>query len=323
VRVPLGSAASPCTYVPGTPGYTDCSNNLPTNDTPVIFYAEDIVYPGDSTVPASFSCFDNCPNATAAGIDTANPFLPFNQSTPHTYTFDANAMLLKYNEYAAVQTAPINGQNWGIMSGALFDPNTPNLNTILACDWDPNQICGWKAWSALDVFYTWETGLNNWNQFTGLKDSNGNFLRFEAPLSVKYVHRETGSPYDGATFMLDYSGFGNLWGIPGKCVDMDSGQEVDCSTGGPGSPVRWVPAFTIPEAQASGDLTTVELDAATKYFVKPLEKEQRMKAEAVSACDSLTPTSYTLPDLSTWTDPNIGTEPAVTDPPAVIGGIVQ
>jgi hypothetical protein len=35
--------------------------------------------------------------------------------------------------------------------------------------------------------------------------------------------------------------------------------------------------------------------------------------------------SYTLPDISIWTDPVVanGTEPNVTTAPAVIGGVVQ
>ena len=71
--------------------------------------------------------------------------------------------------------------------------------------------------------------------------------------------------------MLDYSGFGSLNGIPGKCVDMDSGADADCSQGGNGNnSIRWVPQFTIP------GLTTVTAtdpatNASTDCYVKPLE----------------------------------------------------
>ena len=33
--------------------------------------------------------------------------------------------------------------------------------------------------------------------------------------------------------------------------------------------------------------------------------------------------TYTLPDISEWQDPNIGTEPVVSGAPAVIGGVLQ
>jgi len=64
--------------------------------------------------------------------------------------------------------------------------------------------------------------------------------------------------------------------------------------------------------------------APISYFVKPLEMEQRM-AEAAdpSSCDALTLKTYTLPDLAAWVDPNIGEEPVVEGPPAVIGGVLQ
>jgi hypothetical protein len=143
-------------------------------------------------------------------------------------------------------------------------------------------------------------------------------LKFEPPLSVKYVHNK--APYVGATFMLEYSGFGNLNGIPGKCVNMDTGLEAQCAND---PSIRYVPAYVIPPAQTDGSLTKVMVDT-TEYLVKPLELEQRMMKVDVGNCSALSVTPYTLPDLDTeWTDPAIGTEPVVTAAPAVIGGVVQ
>jgi hypothetical protein len=126
---------------------------------------------------------------------------------------------------------------------------------------------------------------------------------------------------------MEYAGFGNLHGIPGICVNMETGLEANCSEGGPGVPIRWVPAFTIPGTQASGDLTEVVADLATgtaTYFVKALEIEQRMKKDE-SGCTALasTITTYLLPDIADWVAPAIGVEPVITAPPAVIGGVVQ
>ncbi len=307
-----------CSYISGK---FDCSAaGIVSNSTPVIFYAQDIVYPNDA-VPATLACFDNCPNATAAGVDTSNPFFPFAQATANNYTFETATMLLKYQGNAVVQTAAIPNFDFGIMSGALFEPTSANLN-LLKCDWDANQTCGWKAWSELPVFYSWETGLKDWNRFTALKDAGGSIVKFDPPLQVEYIHAQTNPSmpdykYNGSKFYLQYSGFGNLQGIPGKCVNMDTGLEANCSSGGSNGSIQWVAAFTIPNGATA-------TDGSNAYFVKALEKSQRMRQDA-AGCGSLSASlsAYTLPTIADWVDPNIGDEPVLSTPPAVIGGIVQ
>lgn len=326
VRVPLMNCVQtfPQCSGPGIcpPPTTKC--DTPANATNIIFFAEDIVYPTD-TIPASFACYDNCPQVGADGEAYTSMMSSGPSNTATTYTFNSSTMLLMTTETSTVpviMTVANSTNQWGVMSGALFEPTPANV-ALLACDW-PNQTggydtCGYKAWSALNVFYTWETGPGSWNQFSALKDAAGTILKFEPPLSVKYVHHKTGSPVDGATFMLEYSGFGNLNGIPGKCVDMDSGLEAQCAND-PG--IRYVPAFVIPPTQADGSLTKVTVDT-TEYLVKPLELEQRMKKDD-AGCSALSVTAYDLPDLATeWTDPALGAEPVVTSAPAVIGGVVQ
>lgn len=327
VMVQLENCGQTCTST----CVTSCST--PTvNPTPVVFYAEDLVYPGD-LVPTALECFDNCPQIDANGQAYTN--MVSGPSTSTDYTFDTTAMILKLSGQDVILSQESTTNPWGVMSGAMFDPailNQVNPATgfnYLACDWDHSQVCGWKAWSELPVFYTWETGKDRWNQLTVLQTLSGVTVTFEPPLQVKYVHHEAGSPFDGATFMMDYTGFGNLQGIPGKCVNMDTGLDADCSSGS-GNTIQWVPAFIIPPTQAGGSLTTVSVDT-TDYFVKPLEVQQRMKQAASGSCDLLTITSYPLPDLDTiWSDPSLGTnpvtatnEPTVTAAPAVIGGVVQ
>jgi hypothetical protein len=179
------------------------------------------------------------------------------------------------------------------------------------------------------VFYTWETGPNDWQRFTGVKDGSGSFVEFDAPLQVEYVHSQadTAAPdykYSGSKFYLEYNGFGDLWGIPGTCVDMDSGEPVDCGAGGEN---RWVPEFNIPTGATVTDGTS-----DVNYLVKQLEAEQRMRlsnqgdASDVSACTAAglaADTSYALPSIADWQDPAIGAEPNVSDPPAVVGGVLQ
>jgi hypothetical protein len=154
-------------------------------------------------------------------------------------------------------------------------------------------------------------------------------VKFDPPLQVKYLHSQpsTTAPdakFNGVTFFLQYQGFGDLQGIPGKCVNIDTGNDADCSLGG--ESIRWVPEFTIPSSTASilTEVTDVARPTVT-YVVKALEKEQRMTSLPVGDCTGagLTTSSYELPSMSSYVDPRIGPEPVVTRPPAVVGGVVQ
>lgn len=302
-----------CIFDQGTGKFT-C--DAPTNATPVAYFVEEVVFPGD-TVPSTLRCYDNCPeyNATS-GVTSSGWGGDPNNPTAYNYTFSAlvSGMVLKDSQDRSMLLTQASGQNqWGFMSGPLFQPTTANLAS-LACDFNPDQTCGWKAWSALSEFYTWETGPNQWNQFTALV-SGGTPLRFEAPLQVQYTYPLTGSiaKYQGSKFFLEYSGFGNLWGIPGKCVTKD-GEDVNC-----GPDTRWIAEFSI----ADGSEVLNSADTSIAYLVKALDKEQRMSNVAAGNCSALTLTSYTLPDIALWVDPDIGTEPTVTNAPAVIGGVLQ
>jgi hypothetical protein len=311
----------------------DTFSCVATGATPVVTYQEVTVNPGD-TIPASLACFENCPDAAAIGA--SNPFKivsSFQQAAPAeavpaTYTFSPDNMVLLDGGSEVVSATSNSAMPWGVMSGPLFEPTSANLNQ-LACGWDNtgNTTCAWQARSNLTSYYTWETGPNNWNKFIGLYTTgllgSRTFVTFEAPLQLGYTHLATGK-YQNAKFYLEYSGFGNLNGIPGMCVNMDTGLAADCSQGGPGAPIRWVPEITIPDGSA---LTS----GGSTYYVKALDKEQRMKKVSAAACSVLDVTPYaalTLPSLSEFVDPttgsgSIGSEPSVIGAPAVIGGVLQ
>ena len=316
----------------------DCSAAA-VNTTRVVYFKEQLIFPGD-TVPPKLACFDSCPDA--ATLATANPFrtdiLSYQSGTAPSlatyasYSFSSTTMLLTNSDTGAVVTAATTTSPYqnGITSGLMFEPSATNLNA-LACDWDANSTCGYKAWTALNEFFVWETGPNTWNQFVTLKDGSGLPIKFEPPLQVKYVHSQPAPAapdikYDGVMFFLEYSGFGDLHGIPGMCVNVDTGEtNVDCSQGGSNQAIRWVPEFSIPYKQTNNELTTViDLEnPSITYFVKPLEIEERMDSAALAACTGLTTSPFTLPSMSSWIDPNIGNEPVITAPPAVVGGVVQ
>jgi len=313
VQIKLG-----CTVTPGVfpdPPIFSCS----ADDTvPVAFYAESVIFPSD-TVPSSLACFTNCPDLSKINSGDQWPY-DNTYGQPQavvpslaqyiSYGFDSSQMVLTSDSTPVLATGDV--YQWGVMSGPLFEPTAENL-ALLACDWDPSQTCGWQVWNNLPEFYTWETGPNDWNKFTALVDPlDSSVLKFDPPLQVSYVH--TWDDLTTSTFNLEYSGFGNLQGIPGKCIDWDSGNEVECGEG-----TRWIPQFSITEGSEVTDVS----DGITKYYVKPLDMEQRMKQLESSFCSALTTTTYALPSMSEWVDPDIGTEPAVNSSPAVIGGVVQ
>lgn len=288
-----------------------------SNATPVVVYAQEMVYPGDNTVPAALACFDQCPDADAIN-DNTSPLHPSAGVIPAppgdaidiawTYAFDREGYRLLEGSTPVVRTAGGEGTPFqgGIRSGALIEPTPENL-ALLTCDWDNNATCGWNATSRIPVYYTWETGMNSWNRFAGIV-SGGDFLRFEPPLRVEYLRPLAGG--GSARYFLNYAGFGDLQGIPGTCVDPMTGAKAPC-----GMNTRWVPEFNL----LTGDTVTA---GATSYTVKQLEKEQRMKP-APGGCGALSLRTYPLAPSSGWIDPSIGIEPPVSAPPRVIGGVVQ
>lgn len=303
----------------------------PTATVPVVFYKESMVLPAD-VIPSTLACYENCPTAGANGMDGSSQqtmtypsnFDPAIDSH-HDYTFIDMLLNDSGTGHDVVLNTTPPGQPWGFNSGPLFELSQQNQEK-LACDWDSSKTCGWKARNALDEFFTWETGPNSWNKFTAVKDANGGIVAFDPPWQVAFTYPSAGSngvnsaeidsKYSGSKFFLQYNGFGNLHGIPGKCVNPADPSQVlnDCSQPG----LRWVPEFTIP----SGSVVTAN---ASEYLVKPLDMEQRM-SKAENGCTGLTPEdmSNQWPNINTgWVNPNLPDEPIINEPPKVIGGVLQ
>ncbi len=77
---------------------------------------------------------------------------------------------------------------------------------------DPDQTpYFWEANNA-EVYYTWNTGTDQWNQYVTVRDANGNFASFDPPLSFAYTHSAANDANgddanDGKRFRLEYDGF--------------------------------------------------------------------------------------------------------------------
>src|SRR5882724_4497822 len=227
--------------------FVDLANAAtPVDTTAVAYHVQDLVYPDDSSLPAALHCVSNCPTAATmqsflAGGSGTSPYISatFNSwqptTTPVTYTLSGNVLV--NSDAAVVDTAAADYQSNamyqnGVMSGRLVE------NLVDAqCGTDQNsnpQYCDWKISSA-NVYYQWQTGPNNWDQFTAVKDGSGSFLHFDAPLNVSFkvpANAAGNSPYGAyanTNLILQYGGFGDLWGIPGSCVSSVTNQVVDCN----------------------------------------------------------------------------------------------
>ena len=317
----------------------------------VVYHVQDLVYPGDSTVPATLYCANNCPTAASLqayfGQSGANPVAsPYAGASYNNFQPTSVAGLTAYTVVNAVMTDPSSQavvdtnasayhafsqyQN-GLMSGRLFgnlgDAQCPGTSS-------PANYCDYQVNSAA-VYYVWQTGPGSWNQFAALKDATATFVHFDAPLNVNFnvpAGAEFGS-YAGTAIILQYNGFGDLSGIPGSCVSPSTNLAVDCTT--PNS--RYVPQFVIPydptATPQQGIATTSTNGVTTTYLVKWLQREIRFAVKAASVCSIaqlVAPTGVTLPTSVSLKDPSssssdvyLGTQPVVTSAPRVIQGVVK
>jgi len=227
--------------------------------------------------------------------------------SPHVYRMDPNDMTLMHDPAGdgsvldpaglAVGVAPTAGPNvWGMRSGPLVADTSGFVDAF-------------DIWDAAE-FYTYETGHNPWNRSITLLTSQGATMTFDAPLQFTYTHatandRNDDATYDGKKFLLSYDGAGNLHGIPSEEVDLD----------GDGNPDRWYPVFALEDGILVGP-TGVE------YALKAVEVERTL-TETPGQCGSLDlagAAGLPLPDGSDYVTPDIGVEPVVAGPPAVVEG---
>jgi len=241
-------------------------------------------------------------------------------TTSNALLRDASNSAVTFTDSTALQNRPqyMSGVRTGRLFATLSDAQCAN---------DQTHYCANRV-DELEVFYQWETGPNQWNQFAAVKDSSGTIATFDAPLQVSYsVPGDVAKygDYAGKAIVLQYGGFGNLWGIPGHCVSHLTNAEVSCDT----QNSRYVPAFAIPFDDVLGRLT----NGSSAYLAKWLDREIRFARKDIAVCNAANvtlPSSPTLPDASGLQNPAdpasaiyIGEKPTVTDATRVIDGDVK
>lgn len=307
----------------------------------VVYRTQDLVYPAQMVDLPTLYCVRDCPTADSLAAyfapgsqqqwpfvaATANNWQPTAVGNVVTYHTDSAAALLNDSTNQAVTFTDANALNQhpqymnGLRSGRLF----PSL-AAAECSNGSGTYCDAKV-NDLDVYYQWETGSNSYSQFAAVKDSSGTFVHFDAPLMVNFTVPSGAAygQYAGTSIVLQYGGYGDLWGVPGYCVSPATNAVVQCGDG-----TRYVPSFQIPFDTINGVATG---SGNTTYYIKWLDREIRFANKAPSVCSAANltlPSNIVLPTSSSLKDPGdvnsdiyIGVRPVVNEAPRVIHGDVK
>ena len=128
------------------------------------------------------------------------------------------------------------------------------------------------------------------NTYTAVKDSNGDMQSFDKPLAMNYTHttaqdRNGDTTYNLNRYMLEYGGFGDMWGIPWEGEGDASAEEQ-----------RWYPLFALMDGTQMTDTTKLtDSGSSVKYVVKALDIERKPNS-ATGLCTGLNVDSTSRPD---------------------------
>ena len=285
-------------------------------DDAVTYFAEEFV-DGSDTVFANSSTltlygFVDCLKSGITEEEglAGDVFLPeaADVNSPYVFIFDSTDMTLYHDvdgdgsnltQVGLADGVTLNEGmfSWGMRSGPMVT-DTSGLTEI------------WDVWAAT-TFYQYETGSNPWNQYVGVLDANDEFVTFEQPINFTYTHSTDNdangdNSHDGEIVFMSYNGPGQLWGIPWEGTDFDEDGFED----------RWFPTFSIRDGVTMGP-------TGSEYIVRAIESELLLLEDPNGTGLSLEGAQLLeLPDPSIYSEPGIGSEPVVDDPPAVIAGEV-
>lgn len=307
--------------------------NIPSTGVPhtdadgLSYYTQSTVIPG--SVALTLSCLNNCPDTASVGA--ANAYTTGTAPSPYggatatqwfsapsgstiNYTFGAGGLVEGSTPVIITNANFYTGNfQWGVQTGKLFDTAFITCGSGIVCE--PSNPA---------TYYTWSTGLGQWNQSMWLtKTSNSIVVTFDPPQNIQYTVPPNGTTWAGKQIQLQFNGFGNLYGIPGYCVSPVDNTQVPC-----GMNTRYVPLFSIPDA------ATMTLNSTT-LIIKALDAELRLKdigpGATTPACSGLALTTLPSPsnvvhDMTNVSDTEyyIGGRPnPVSINPKVIDGVVQ
>lgn len=321
--------------------------------TPVITQSQDVVYPQDFeaiNAKGGLKCIGDCPTSTNADAFTGSGWGPFAALINQSYSLDPSTGNLWDGAPVPVSGAPSGSPVARTTAGTIYSGKLVT-GTDMAIIQGLKPLCALApCYSQSDVdlltnpvYYVWQTSSDYWSQMAFLTDQATNKqVTFYPPLPVSFAVPNT-STYGnlaGSTVTLQYGDFGDLWGIPNKCVDLTNNAECVFTPGTGGYTTvstnqHWAPQFSIPFNTTDGYVTAGQtqgsISAGTQYLVKALDKEIRLAEVPIVVCQALgltKPVTITkLPSSTDWIDPRplLGTKPVLNPVPApqVIDGVKQ
>lgn len=264
--------------------YSDSQGQVVGSD--AYYYKEENVT-GSLTSDLKLYCYQSCLKGPVSSWSDSYDF-----GEERTYTFKAGTMELIDDTTGLV--VKIGGSSDPYFSFASINAMTTAQLADVYSSWEQ------------DVTYNYYTGTDSWSQHIALRDANGQAVNFEAPLFIKYTHTQANdrsgaaaSKYYDKPYLLNYEGFGNLWGIPS----------------GPDANGFWKANFALKDGALIGD--------ANQFKVKALDMELAMKQKELSECGTLATATPELPSISAFKSPNNGDAPALTGAPSVVEGVVK
>jgi hypothetical protein len=160
----------------------------PTNDTEISYHAEETIDPANAADLTLY--YWGPPLGTNHEEYWGSP-----GTEEKTYSFNALNMVLVDESYQPILDTVSE-------TGTAISPLT--LGSLSEAEM-------WDAYDQ-DVYYSWTSGPNEWQQFTTLIDANQEFMSFDPPLHFAYTHATANDlnddpTYDGQKFSLEYDGF--------------------------------------------------------------------------------------------------------------------
>jgi hypothetical protein len=160
---------------------------IPNNDTVISYHAEETVDPASAENLIFY--YWGPPMGTPQEVYWGG------EVTEKTYSFDRLNMVLRdEGDLPILDTESETGTT---------------ISPLTLVSLPPEDM--WTAYDE-DVYYSWTTGLNEWQQFTTIIDAEDNFKTFDPPLNFAYTHATANDlngdgTYDGQKFSLEYDGY--------------------------------------------------------------------------------------------------------------------
>jgi hypothetical protein len=228
-------------------------------------------------------CGSDLPKVTIS-CKSGNDFNDYRQAYHYTFDDVSGAIMYDGNE-AVMDSANQNYQSWSSEWFGPFFEDTDDTKSRLLCDYDPSIVCPWKAYSSIDVMYTYQSGPGATR--ASLLKADQSAVMFSEPLALLYQHEghtsNSGTDYDGVSTVLSYYSVGDLQGLPQFCMNPATQTKSDvCIPSGSADATANIDDIVIPS-----DLVIRDLNNNAYYAKARTMQETYPVASNPNICASL------------------------------------